>query len=91
MPEVEARLLRAERTMLGVYPGLLSRYGQMDLLSRLSQKVGRRDGIPGLWLLLPGEHQALVDQKPVPLIGPGQRVRIPQSWLQNLHNGKANA
>ena len=74
MPVVEERLLAAERTMLMIYPGLLARYDQMDLFSRLSQKVGRRDGIPGLWLLLPGDHQALIDGKAVPLLGPGQRA-----------------
>jgi hypothetical protein len=85
MPAVESQLLAADNTMLLVYPGLLARYGQMDLLSRLSQKVGRSGGIPGLWLLLPGDNQAMIDGKPVPLIGPGQRTRIPESWLQNLH------
>ncbi len=78
MPAVEQRLLAAERTMLVIYPGLLARYDQMDLLSRLSQKVGRRDGIPGLWLLLPGDHQALIDGKAVPLLGPGQKALIPE-------------
>ena len=90
MPAVEERLLAAERTMLVVYPGLLARYDQMDLLSRLSQKVGRRDGIPGLWLLLPGDHQALIDGKAVPLLGPGQRACVPESWLQNVHRGNVN-
>ena len=70
-----------------IYPGLLARYDQMDLLTRLSQKVGRRDGIPGLWLLLPGDQQALIDGKAVPLRGPGQKARIPESWLSNLHRG----
>lgn len=81
MPAVEARLLQAKQTMLVLYAGLLARYGQMDFLSRLSQKVGRQNGIPGLWLLLAGE-QPLLDGKSVPLIGPGQRARIPQSWIR---------
>ena len=89
MSSVEQRLLAAERTMLVIYPGLLARYDQMDLLSRLSQKVGRRDGIPGLWLLLPGDHQAMIDGKAVPLLGPGQKALIPRSWLQNLHRGNS--
>ena len=89
MPTVEKQLMNTDKTMLVVYPGLLARYDQMDLLSRLSQKVGRTDGIPGLWLLLPGDKQAMIDGKPVPLIGPGQRTRIPESWLQNLHRGVA--
>ena len=78
------------RTMLMIYPGLLARYDQMDLLTRLSQKVGRSDGIPGLWLLLPGDQQALIDGRAVPLLGPGQRARIPESWLQNVHRAVAN-
>jgi len=78
------------RTMLMIYAGLLARYDQMDLLTRLSQKVGRSDGIPGLWLLLPGDQQALIDGKAVPLLGPGQRARIPESWLQNVHRAVAN-
>ena len=90
MPAVEQQLLAAEKTMLVVYSGLLARYDQMDMLSRLSQKVGRADGIPGLWLLLPGQNQAMIDGKPVPLIGPGQRTRIPESWLQNLHRASGN-
>ena len=91
MPAIEEQLLRIERTALVIYPGLLARYEQMDLLSRLSQKVGRSDGIPGLWLLIPGDHQAMLDGKPVPLIGPGQRAKIPESWLQNLHRASNNA
>ena len=85
MPAVEERLLSADRTMLLIYPGILARYDQMELLSRLSQEVGRQDGIPGLWLLLPGDHQALIDGKAVPLLSPGQRARIPQGWLENRH------
>ena len=91
MPAVEQQLMQADKTMLVIYSGLLARYDQMDVLSRLSQKVGRKDGIPGLWLLLPGDNAAMIDGKPVPLIGPGQRTRIPESWLQNLHRAAAPA
>jgi serine/threonine protein kinase len=89
MPAVEERLLQAERTMLVIYPGILARYDQMDMLSRLSQKVGRRDGIPGLWLLLPGDRLAMIDGKAVPLLGPGQRACVPESWLENRHRAAA--
>ena len=91
MPAVETQLLAADRTMLVIYSGLLARYDQMDLLSRLSQKVGRSDGIPGLWLLLPGDNVAMIDGKPVPLIGPGQRTRIPESWLENRHRSNQSS
>jgi serine/threonine protein kinase len=90
MPLVELRLASAERTMLVIYAGLLARYNRMDLLERLRDKVGRRDGIQGLWLLIPGDHQAMLDGKAVPIISPGQRARIPESWLKNAHRGNGN-
>jgi serine/threonine protein kinase len=82
IPLVEARLLAVERPVLLVYAGLLARYERMDLLERLRDKVGRRDGIPGLWVLIPADHHALLDGKAVPIIGPGQRARIPEGWAQ---------
>lgn len=85
MPLVERRLNSAAKTMLLIYPGLLARYDQMPLLERLRENVGRRDGIPGLWLLIPGDSQALLDGKAIPIISPGQRTRIPEGWLRNEH------
>jgi serine/threonine protein kinase len=89
IPRVEKALLSAEKTVLLIYPGLIARYGQMDLLERLRDKVGRRDGIPGLWLLMPGDGQALIEEQALPILGPGQCTRIPKSWLENLHRSQA--
>jgi len=89
IPQVEKRLLAAEKTILLVYPGLIARYGQMDLIERLRDKVGRRDGIPGLWMLIPGDSQALIEGQALPILAPGQRTRIPTAWLQNVHRSKA--
>ena len=89
MPLVEAQLSSRDNTMLVTYAGVLARYDRMDLLERLRDKVGRHDGIPGLWLLLPGQHQAVMDGKAVPILSPGQRATIPESWLQNVHRGRA--
>ena len=90
MPLVEQELSSVRKPMLVVYAGLLARYEQMDLLERLRERIGRRDGIPGLWLLVPGDHQALMDGKAVPVLSPGQRARIPESWIRNEHraNGR---
>jgi hypothetical protein len=88
MPLVEAQLSASDKTMLITYAGVLARYDRMDLLERLRDKVGRRDGIPGLWLLLPGQNQAVMDGKAVPILSPGQRANIPESWLQNVHRGE---
>ena len=84
MPVVEQRLMAAKKTMLLIYPGLLARYDQMPLLERLREKVGRRDGIPGVWLLIPGDNQAMLDGKAIPIISPGQRTRIPETWLRTI-------
>ena len=73
------------RSILLIYPGLLARYGQMTLLERLRDEIGRGHGLKSCWLLVPGDQQPLLDGKPVPLISPGQRTRIPESWLRNEH------
>ena len=91
MPQIEKQLSQADRTMLVIYPGLLARYDQMTLLERLRDKVGRSDGIPGVWLLIPGDQQPLMDGKAIPLISPGQRTRVPLSWLQNVHRSRGEA
>ncbi len=90
MPKVEQQLSTADKTVLMVYPGLLARYDQMTLLERLRDTVGRRNGVPGVWLLIPGDQQAMLDGKAIPLISPGQRTRVPLSWLQNVHRGSGN-
>ena len=87
LPAVEAKLSSADETLLVVYAGLLARYDQIALLERLRDRVGRRDGIPGLWLLVAGDRQAMMDGKAIPLIGPGQQTRVPESWVQNAHRG----
>lgn len=80
MPKIEQRLMSSDKTILMTYPGLIARYDQMPLLQRLRDQVGRKDGIPGLWLLIPGSNQATINGKPVPLISPGQRTKVPDAW-----------
>lgn len=85
MPRIEQQLSSPDRTMLVIYPSMLARYDQMGLLQRLRDMVGRRDGIHGLWLLIAGDQQAMMNGRAVPIISPGQRARIPESWLKNAH------
>ncbi len=85
MPLVETQLSATDQTILLIYTGLLARYDQMTMLERLRERVGRADGIPGLWLLLPNDQQAVIHGQAVPLLSPGQRARIPDQWLRNGH------
>ena len=89
MPVVEQRLLAECRTVLLIYPGLLARYGQMGLLERLRDDLGRVGGMPGLWVLVPDENRAMIHdgrgtEQAVPVLSPGQRVRIPGQWLSRM-------
>ena len=78
---MEEALTKAEKPVLLIYASLLARYDRMDLLERLRDKVGRRGGIPSLWILIPGDYQAMMDGKAVPIFSPGQRARVPVSWI----------
>jgi hypothetical protein len=39
---------------------------------------------------VPGDHHALIDGKAVPVLSPGQRARIPESWLENKHRANGS-
>jgi len=42
-------------------------YEQMDVLTRVREKIGRLGGIPGLWMLIPADQQSplpVIDGKP---------------------------
>ncbi|MEM9351604.1 MAG: BREX system serine/threonine kinase PglW [Planctomycetota bacterium] len=84
-PAIQERLLAVRKPMLMVFPGLLARYDQMDVLDLLAQRVGRDNAPPAMWLLLTGDSQAMIEGKPVPLTGHGQKASIPESWLANRH------
>ena len=47
MPKVEQSILSADRLVLLTYSGLLARFDQMDILTRLRDKVGRSRWHPG--------------------------------------------
>lgn len=85
MPIVEQQLSSSSKTLLLIYPGLLARYDQMPMLERLREKVGRKDGVAGVWMLIPGDTQAMLDGKAIPIISPGQKTRIPDQWIRNEH------
>jgi len=86
--ETENRELKTEnrkRSLLLIYPGLLARYEQLGLLEKIRDEIGRSGGLHSCWVLIPGDNQAFIDGKPVPIISPGQKTKIPDQWLANVH------
>lgn len=96
MPLVEQQLSDSAKTVLLTYPGLLARYGRLDFLEKLRDRVGTpHSKLHGLWLLLPSDDQSalpMLNGKPVPIISSGQWAHIPEAWISNVHrsdNGHA--
>jgi len=84
LPRVKVELAESRRHVLLTNPGLLARYGQIDLLGELAQSTGRPGGPPGLWILIPSDGQQqkpTLDGQPVPLFTSAQWARIPELWL----------
>jgi serine/threonine protein kinase len=98
MPIVESSVIsgqssvegkKSKRSILLIYPGLLARYEQLGLLEKIRDEIGRSKGLHSCWILIPGDNQAFIDGKPVPIISPGQKTKIPDQWIRNEHRGRA--
>jgi hypothetical protein len=93
LPGVKSELAAAAHHVLLTNPGLLARYGQLDLLTELMQETGRESGSPGLWVLIPSDGQQqrpILDGHPVPLFTSAQWARIPELWIA-AHQAEAIA
>ena len=90
-PKIEQELLSREQHLLLVHPGLIARYDMMSLLETLRDRVGHDAQCPGAWVLVPTDeqnHMPFLDDAEIPLISPGQRTRVPEAWIDNLHRGR---
>jgi hypothetical protein len=88
MPSVEQALFRADRPVLLVYPGLLARYDQIQLLEKLRDACAQDSDAAGFIVLMPSDeqhHMPVLDGKPVPVILASEWARIPEAWLANAH------
>jgi hypothetical protein len=88
MPAVEQTLLAVDRPVLLVYPGLLARYDQMQLLETLRDACARRHDVPGYLVLVASDAQRplpVLDAKPIPVVHASEWTRIPDAWLANAH------
>ena len=92
-PKITADLTKRNEHLLLVHPGLIARYDQMAILETLRDKVGHDVACPGLWVLVATDNQndmPVLDHAEIPLITPGQRAKVSESWIDNLHRGRAD-
>jgi len=88
---VEQTLLQTAQHQLLVHPGLIARYDMMSLLESLRDRVGHDAICPGIWVLVAADEQSdmpVLDGVTIPLISPGQRTRMSEAWIDNLHRGE---
>lgn len=90
LPALRAALLQSPAPLLLVNPGLLARYGLLDLVTELEACAGRPGHTPGAWLLLPSSRQGLptIDGAAVPLVNNLNNTRtlaLPRAWVENRH------
>ncbi|MCP9485019.1 MAG: BREX system serine/threonine kinase PglW [Gaiellaceae bacterium MAG52_C11] len=89
----EGELLAYEGTVLATDPGLLARYGQLEMIDRLRDRAGSSGwSLSTLWLLVPDDNQSdrpAIDGQAIPIIGAGQWARVPSAWIENRHRGRA--
>jgi hypothetical protein len=91
-PKLTEDLANRKEHLLLVHPGLIARYDQMAILEALRDKVGHDVPCPGLWVLVATDGQSdmpMLDHAEVPLITPGQRARVSEAWIDNVHRGRA--
>jgi hypothetical protein len=91
-PKLTEDLANRTDHLLLVHPGLIARYDQMPILETLRDTVGHDVPCPGLWLLVATDGQndmPKLDQAEIPLITPGQRARVSEAWIDNVHRGRA--
>lgn len=85
---MEQRLRGVRKTCLAVHPGLLARYGHMNLIAGLAADIGRAGGPGGLWVLAPANDSLAlptINGVPIPITNPNQHIRLSVHWLRNEH------
>ncbi len=83
---VASRLFTPGTTPLLVYADILVRYDLLDVLTDLHGKIGAADGPHGVWLLVTGSTDPLLDGRATGV--PGQKAIVPESWVQNRHRSQ---
>lgn len=84
MPVVQQTLFDNPHALLLEHPGLLLRYGKLDLLQRLRDRA-HQGGSPARILLVPGDPESpapKLDGVALPIITTADVAVVPRRWLQ---------
>ena len=86
-PAVYNEVLALRSPALLTRPGLLARYGLIEMMEKLAQTSGASGGPPSLWLLVPqstpGRPQ--IDGHVLGVISAANWARLTDPWLANAH------
>jgi hypothetical protein len=92
---VVGRLIIGREALILTQPGVLARYQLDEVVVHLVERA-LLDDAPSVLLINPtddGAPPATVDASTgslaVPLTSAAQRLRVPQSWIDNVHRGAA--
>ena len=88
-PKVASRLFTPGKTPLLVYADILVRYGLLNILAELHGKIGMANGPHGVWLLVAGSNEPLLDGHTTGV--PSQKAIVPESWVRNAHRSELAA
>ena len=64
----------------------------MSILETLRDNVGHDVPCPGIWVLVAADGQSempILDHAVIPLITSGQRAKVSEGWIDNIHRGRA--
>jgi serine/threonine protein kinase len=88
---VVREIVAKNESVLLTQPGLLGRYRLDGFLTTLLEATQRDDG-PAVFLLVPAYADAgpapidaIPEPMPIPQSSPAQRLRVPESWIENRH------
>lgn len=89
-PRVREGVLALREPALLLRPGLLARYGLVDVLQEFAQASGTREGPPSLWLLVPQSAPGLprIDGTALPLLSGANWAWLTEAWLRNAHRAR---
>ncbi len=88
VPRVRDELLALRTPALLIRPGLLARYGQIEVIEKLAPTSGASGGPPSLWLLVPqpGPARPQIDGHVLGVvISNANWARLTDAWLVNAH------